>query len=117
MSCASRPTPACAICRINDVQTDGGYSVEVTTGMGIPSAARKTVTLADGRSVEGIAVSTGNPHFVIAVDNPEFSVAGTAWQEIGAQICIHSDFPHQTNVEFVRIVSPKRLRFASSSAE
>ena len=31
------------ICRINGVQPDGGYSVEVTTGMGIPSAARKTV--------------------------------------------------------------------------
>ena len=52
--------------------------------MGIPSAARKTINLADGRSVEGIAVSTGNPHFVIVVDNAEFSVAGSPWQEIGA---------------------------------
>ncbi len=38
------------ICRINNVLADGGYSVEVTTGMGIPSAARKIVTLADGRA-------------------------------------------------------------------
>ena len=29
------------ICRINNVLADDGYSVEVTTGMGIPSAARK----------------------------------------------------------------------------
>jgi len=92
------------VCRINDVKTGSGYSVEVTTGMGIPSAAHKTVTLADGHSVEGIAVSTGNPHFVIVVDNPAFSVAGARWQEIGAQICGHSDFLHQTNVEFLRVV-------------
>lgn len=97
------------ICRINGVKSDGGYSVEVTTGMGIPSVARKTVRLGDGRSVEGLAVSTGNPHFVILVDNSDFSVFGTAWQEIGAQVCAHSDFAHQTNVEFVRIVSPEKI--------
>ena len=54
------------VCRINSVQRDRGYSVEVTTGMGIPSAVRKTVKLADGHAVAGVAVSTGNPHFVIA---------------------------------------------------
>jgi diaminopimelate epimerase len=97
------------ICRINSVLRDGGYSVEVTTGMGIPGAARKIVTLADGRSVEGVAVSTGNPHLVIIVDNPDFSVAGDRWQAIGAEICLHSDFPHQTNVEFVRIENPGEI--------
>jgi diaminopimelate epimerase len=97
------------VCQINDVEADGGYSVEVTTGMGIPTAARKIVILADGRTVEGIAVSTGNPHFVIVVENAEFSVAGAPWQEVGAQIFIHSDFPHQTNVEFLRIVSPGEI--------
>ena len=97
------------VCRINEVETNDGYSVEVTSGMGIPSASRKRVLLADGRTVEGIAVSTGNPHFVIAVDNPEFSTAGAAWQDIGAQICVHSDFPHQTNVEFLRIMSPGEI--------
>ncbi len=93
------------VCRINSIQTDRGYSVEVTTGMGIPSAARKTVILADGNAVAGVAVSTGNPHFVILVENPEFTVAGKTWQTIGAEICVHSDFPHQTNVEFLRIVN------------
>jgi diaminopimelate epimerase len=92
------------VCRIDSIQEDSGYSVEVTTGMGIPTVARKSVTLSDGRSVDGVAVSTGNPHFVIVVDNPQFSVAGETWQSIGAQICSHSDFSHQTNVEFVRIV-------------
>ncbi|MGA9584214.1 MAG: diaminopimelate epimerase [Terracidiphilus sp.] len=97
------------ICRINSVRANGSYSVEVTTGMGIPSASRKTVKLANGHSVEGLAVSTGNPHFVIVVDSSDFSVAGTTWQEIGAQVCSHSDFAHQTNVEFVHIVSPNEI--------
>jgi diaminopimelate epimerase len=94
------------VCRINAVHTGTGYSVDVTTGMGIPTAHRKIVSLADGRSIGGIAVSTGNPHFVIHVDKADFTVAGTPWQSIGAAICAHPDFPHQTNVEFVRILKP-----------
>jgi diaminopimelate epimerase len=97
------------ICRIDEVRTDLGYSVSVTAGMGIPEIARKVVALANGRKVEGIAVSTGNPHFVIVVDNPDFLVEGTTWQVIGAEICTHPDFPGQTNVEFVRIISPAEI--------
>ena len=97
------------ICRINRVIADDGYSVEVTTGMGIPSASPKMVKLANCRVVEGVAVSTGNPHFVIFVQTPDFSVAGEAWPSVGAEICAHSDFPHQTNVEFVRIAGPEEI--------
>lgn len=97
------------VCRINSVQADRGYSVEVTTGMGIPSAARKTVNLADGSFVEGVVVSTGNPHFVILVDNPDFTVGGKTWQAMGALICTHSDFPHQTNVEFLRVKNTSEI--------
>ena len=46
---------------------------------------------------------------MIAVDNSDFAVAGNPWQSIGAEICAHSDFPHQTNVEFMRIVSPGEI--------
>lgn len=94
------------VCRINAVHPQSGYSVDVTTGMGIPTAMRKTVSLAGDRSIEGIAVSMGNPHFVIVVDKSDFSVEGESWQNMGAAICAHSDFPHQTNVEFVRILKP-----------
>jgi diaminopimelate epimerase len=97
------------VCRINSVHAERGYSVEVTTGMGIPSTARKTVMLAKGQSVEGIAVSTGNPHFVIVTDDSEFTVGGESWAAIGEQICTHPDFPHQTNVEFVRVVNSSEI--------
>jgi len=59
--------------------------------------------------VQGVQVSTGNPHFVIIVDNDEFSVDRQRWQSIGQQICAHPDFPYQTNVEFVRIMSPDEI--------
>jgi diaminopimelate epimerase len=94
------------VCQVNAISTASGYTVDVTTGMGVPAFAPRTVTLAGGLQIASVEVSTGNPHFVIVVDNEEFAAAGQSWQAIGAEICIHPDFPQQTNVEFVRIVSP-----------
>ena len=94
------------VCRINAVTADGSHAVEVTTGMGIPIAALKTVTLTKGLKIQGAAVNTGNPHFVVLVDNDDFAVADQPWQVIGARVCTHIDFPNNTNVEFLRIVHP-----------
>ncbi|HET7103046.1 MAG TPA: diaminopimelate epimerase [Terracidiphilus sp.] len=91
------------VCLVNAVHNGNQFSVDVTTGMGIPAIAQKTVTLADGASISGSAVSIGNPHFVVLVDNPGFTVAGRAWQAVGTEICAHPAFPHQTNVEFVLV--------------
>ena len=63
------------VCHVNAIHADGEYTVKVTTGMGVPSFAPRTVVLADGTEIDGVEVSTGNPHFVIVVDNPEFTVA------------------------------------------
>ena len=97
------------ICQVNAVSRAGGFTVEVTTGMGVPTFAPRTVALAGGLQIAGVEVSTGNPHFVIVVDNTEFAVAGRSWAAIGAEVCVHPDFPHQTNVEFLRIVSPTEI--------
>jgi diaminopimelate epimerase len=97
------------LCRVNELKTDGEFTVEVTAGMGIPTLALKSVTLLDGLAVEGVEVSTGNPHFVIVVDNEAFAVEGRPWRQVGAEICLHSDFPQQTNVEFLRIVNSHEI--------
>ncbi len=97
------------ICRVNGIHRTAGFSVDITTRMGIPTIAPRTVKLAAGLEIEGAEVSTGNPHFVIAVDNEMFDVAGKAWQLIGAQICAHPDFPSQTNVEFLRVLTPSEI--------
>lgn len=90
------------VCRVDAVHAAGAFTVEVTTGMGVPQFRQRTVTIPGGVQVPGVEVSTGNPHFVILVDNPQFTVDGQTWQSIGQQICGHPDFPYQTNVEFVR---------------
>lgn len=97
-------------CRINAIHTDAGrYTIETTTGMGLPTCAPKIVTLADGARIAGADISMGNPHFVIRTESEDFSVAGRTWQEIGNQICHHADFPHQTNVEFIRILENGKI--------
>lgn len=93
-------------CRL--VRTEG-HRFEFVAEMGVPSIATKTVLLADGKKIAGAEVSTGNPHFVIFVDDSGFRVADKSWEEIGEEICHHPDFPEQTNVEFARIVSPKEI--------
>jgi diaminopimelate epimerase len=97
------------VCHIDQVRGGTEFVVEVTTGMGVPQFAPRTVTIPGGVQIPGVEVSTGNPHFVIVVDNAEFTVDGQRWQSIGQQICGHPDFPYQTNVEFLRIVSPGEI--------
>ena len=97
------------VCRVNGVRSSDGFAVEVTTGMGVPAFARRTVKLMNGVEIAGVDVSTGNPHFVIVVEDTDFSVAGMSWHAVGSGICAHEDFPGQTNVEFVRVVSEREI--------
>ncbi|HKN21756.1 MAG TPA: diaminopimelate epimerase [Terracidiphilus sp.] len=97
------------ICRIDSVHTGDVFSVDVTTGMGVPRFVPHTLKLLDGAEIVGVEVVIGNPHFVILVDNAAFTVAGKSWQAIGAEICTHRDFLHQTNVEFVSIVNESKI--------
>ena len=83
----------------------------ISTEMGIPTLKAHTVTLRDGSAVVGADVSIGNPHFVAFVDTPDFSCAGRPWQQVGAEICVHPDFPKGTNVEFVRVTDTNRIEF------
>jgi diaminopimelate epimerase len=97
------------VCRVNAIDTTSGFTVDVTAGMGVPSFAPSIVKISGGHIVHGTVVDTGNPHFVTLVDPVQFVVADRSWQSIGAEICGHPDFPHQTNVEFLSIVSPGEI--------
>jgi diaminopimelate epimerase len=97
------------VCRVDGIHRAGGFTVEITTGMGIPAITPRTIKLADGTEIEGAEISTGNPHFVIAVDNEMFDVGGKPWQIIGAQISNHPDFPNHTNVELLRVLAPSEI--------
>jgi diaminopimelate epimerase len=97
------------ICRIDSVHLGDAFTVEVTTGMGVPRFLPHTLQLSGGTEIVGVEVVTGNPHFVILVDSAAFTVAGKPWQAVGAEICTHREFPHQTNVEFVRVVREQEI--------
>jgi diaminopimelate epimerase len=95
-------------CRIIATPSDGTY--EIASRMGVPQVSLRTVVLdEEGIAVEGVMVSTGNPHFVIFVEDESFRVHGLDWQQIGRAICFHPDFPEQTNVEFVYLRSTQEI--------
>ncbi len=114
----------CTIEEFRDSDIDGVMTM-ITTDMGEPEFETRTIELSDGTTVEGVHVSMGNPHFVIVLprtgldllggDRPfesteralaslDFSINHRPWEDIGAEICQHPDFPDQTNVEFVHIL-------------
>lgn len=94
------------VCRILKASA-GTFTIE--SAMGSPRMEERTVILQDGVHQRGTLVDTGNPHFVISVDQPDFLVSSRTWQSIGKEICFHPDFPSQTNVEFVHIRNPGEI--------
>jgi diaminopimelate epimerase len=88
---------------------DPVYLIE--SGMGVPRVMPRTIEVAGAGNVAGAMVNVGNPHFVVFVDADDFSAHGSSWQELGARISSSPLFPHGTNVEFVRVLSPSEIGF------
>ena len=61
----------------------------------------------DNLTYNGTAVSMGNPHFVIFVDD----VDSLKLEEIGPRIENHPLFPERTNVEFVQVIDDNTVKF------
>lgn len=77
--------------------------------MRLPETAREVLNYplpCDGRVVHVTAVSMGNPHCSILVGAIEEAQIG----QLGPRIENHPAFPEKTNVEFVRVLGPGRIR-------
>ena len=59
-----------------------------------------------GEKLRATAVSMGNPHCVILVEELE----GFPVSELGAKVETHPLFPNRTNVEFVQVLSPQKIK-------
>lgn len=81
----------------------------IAAGMGIPQVAPAQVTLADKTLVYGVQVSMGNPHFVLVVHDENFRAHNRGWTELGRELGPHKQFPQQTNVEFLRMISTSEI--------
>ena len=95
-------------CRVVEA-ADPLYLIE--SEMGIPRVMPRTIELPGVGNVAGAMVNVGNPHFVVFVETEDFSAHGHGWQELGAKISASPLFPHGTNVEFVRVLSPSKIAF------
>ena len=85
---------------------ENGVVNRVSVDMGIPSGICP-VALGDGFPYgEGIAVSMGNPHLVIFVDDVE----EVRLAEAGPVLERHPLFPDRVNVEFARVLGDGRIR-------
>jgi diaminopimelate epimerase len=110
------------------LDTEGGPLVcraageQVTVDMGVPRFEWRDIPLRDERDTNGFslevpgfdlralkeaaAVSVGNPHCVLLVDSVEEAPIAS----LGPAIEHHALFPERTNVEFVQVLAPDRLR-------
>ncbi len=97
-----------------------GVVESISVDMGIPLLGRRDIPLsrldgpepvveepavADGAEFRGTAVSTGNPHFVIFVDD----VASVDLERVGPKLETHQLFPRRANIEFVTVKSETEL--------
>ncbi len=96
--------------RITGIEVDMGEpmlqrSKIPVSGPDAPQVVGETVTVG-GKKYTFTAVSMGNPHAVLFVDDVESTdVAG-----IGSAIEVDALFPEKTNVEFLQIISPTEAR-------
>lgn len=96
------------------LQLDGDSVTGVRVDMGEPRLERAVIPMTgpagqvvnellpvDGSTYRVTAVSMGNPHAVIFVDD----TAAFPVETVGPKIETHPDFPRKTNVEFAQVVN------------
>lgn len=101
-----------------DLKVENGKVSMVTVDMGepilvpreIPVASDKERVIAEpitvgGTDYEFTAVSMGNPHAVVFVEDTE----SIDIEEIGPKFEFHEMFPERVNTEFIQIVDKKRI--------
>jgi diaminopimelate epimerase len=98
---------------------EDGHMRAVRVDMGEPRLERSEIPMqgpagqvleeplqVNGSGYRVTAVSMGNPHAVIFVENADaFPV-----EQVGPKIETHPDFPRKTNVEFVQVINPTHLK-------
>ncbi|HDO41979.1 MAG TPA: diaminopimelate epimerase [Candidatus Bathyarchaeota archaeon] len=100
------------------LKVEGGAVTSVRVNMGAPCFEAEKIPIigngtfinkpldVDGKILMATALSMGNPHCVIFVNN----IDNYPVDAIGPKIEDHKLFPKRTNVEFVQVISRKRLK-------
>ena len=74
--------------------------------MGAPSGLRRERVEVGHESVDAVVLNTGNPQLIILGPLPD----DETFTRLGSRLEWHSAFPGGTNIEFVQVDAPDRLR-------
>ena len=74
--------------------------------MGQPVGLRQLGIVAAGESLEAVVMNMGNPQCILLGPLP----GDERFRRVGAALERHAMFPDRTNVEFVEVETPRRLR-------
>lgn len=99
------------------IQTEGGIKVLTRlerqgnrqlfrAAMGLPSGLQKIQLAAGGETLDAVVLNIGNPQLLILGPLPD----DERFNRLGAALEHHELFPEGTNVEFVQVESPTRVR-------
>jgi diaminopimelate epimerase len=99
------------------IETDGGTKQLARLGrdgtrqlfraaMGLPTNLHQTTIDVAGETVTGIVLNIGNPQLIVLGPLPD----DERFNRLGAALEHHERFPEGTNIEFVQVESPSRLR-------
>ena len=99
------------------VQTEAGAKRLTRTGrngsrqtfraeMGAPAEVRQISLMAGGERLTAVALDMGNPQCLLLGALPDRE----RFERLGAAIEHHTMFPNRTNVEFVEVEAPDRIR-------
>ncbi len=102
-----------------ELTVEDGRVVEVSVDMGRPFFLRSEIPMlgdegevidepleVDGSEYRITALSTGNPHAVMFVDDVE----AAPLSDLGPKVENHPAFPNRTNVEFVQVIDRNSIR-------
>jgi diaminopimelate epimerase len=92
--------------KILDLVARSGDTLTFRASMGQPEHIRLVDLDAAGERVRAVALSVGNPQCVLLND----PLDPHRFQTLGPALEHHPEFPNRTNVSFVRVEAPDRLR-------
>jgi diaminopimelate epimerase len=92
--------------KVLDLVARSGDTLTFRASMGQPDNIRLVDLDAAGERVRAVALSVGNPQCVLLND----PLDSRRFQQLGPALEHHPEFPNRTNVSFVRMEAPDRLR-------
>jgi diaminopimelate epimerase len=91
--------------RLTRLERDGTRQL-FRAAMGLPAGLGLTEIEAGGERLQAVVLNIGNPQLVILGELP----GEERFHRLGSALEHHARFPEGTNVEFVQVESPSRLR-------